>query len=461
MFNKCCKPFNLSAIICILGFMFSITAYALDDFWLSPLTASNITVNDELNNRSLSFSTDFSNNVANHSDRLQSEQLSFQFNQSFSNNSAYAFEYSSADEQRHTMIGYSNKNLSISFMKGEGEDYSEFGGSYAGIDPYQFHAGLQQNYHYSGYAVDYSFGRYGHMQFGQAKMQADGLLDRKAQYVEWSNNRLFARATQFSRANKAVGNGFDVGFAIDSNKQIAYQTMQLDNGANLSRIRLQLNGSQTRQYWVDLTAHRNPLYQDNNDQRIMFSFKTLLGAKKLINYAAEPTVTGADEEGEEVEKSNTALKRGVFIGVGVAAAVALSSSGDEDQDSSGRFTLEKDAAFDVLNRVNPLSVAENREYGGLVVINPDGSYSPTDTVIGDNDSVTIPFSLVPTGSTVTASVHTHAAFDPRYDNENFSQTDLESDRSSMTNGYLATPGGQFKFHDVQTGQIVTLGSIAN
>ena len=135
-----------------------------------------------------------------------------------------------------------------------------------------------------------------------------------------------------------------------------------------------------------------------------------------------------------------------------------SSSGDDDRDDNTmRFSQQNDAAFDVLNRVNPLSVAENREYGGFVVINPDGSYSPTDTVTGDATSVSIPFSLVPAGSTATASVHTHAAFDPRFDNENFSNTDLESDRNSMLDGYLATPGGQFKYHNVETGQITTLG----
>lgn len=445
----------------VFGFIligFSMSAYAVDDFWQSPFDTSSITAVDDINNRSVAFNSRLNTNY----DQSQTEHLSFQLNQSLSDSSGFAIEYSRAEHQRNTMLGYTANNLSVSIMNGSGEDYSELGGDYSGINAYQFHAGLKQDYKYNGYAIDYSIARFGHLQFGQVKMQADGLLDRKASYFEWSNNRLFARATHFDRGSNSIGNGFDAGFAIGANKQVAYQTMQLDNGASLNRIRLQLNGNHTRQFWVDLTSHRNPLYQDSNDHSIMFSFKTALGAKKLVNYAAEPTVAGADEEGVEAKKSNTALKRGIFIGVGVAAGLALSSSGnDERDDSTTRFSQQHDAAFDVLNRVNPLSVAENREYGGFVVINPDGSYSPTETVTGDNDSVDIPFSLVPAGSRATASVHTHSAFDPRYDNENFSDTDLESDRNAMLDGYLATPGGQFKYHNVDTGQVTTLGSIAN
>ena len=460
------KNVSFNFIAYLLGMIVCSPVLASDDFWQSPFNSSSLTVIDDVNNRSLSFKS----NVATNVDRTQTEQLAFQLNQSISPTSAYALEYSRANDQRHTMVGYTNKNLSVSFMSGEGENYSELGGSYSNIDPYQFHAGLQQQYKYNGYAIDYSFGRFGRMQFGQATIEAtlqgngqsNDLLDRKARYVEWSNNRLYARATQFNRAGNSIGAGFDAGFAIGSNKQIAFQTMQLDNGANLNRIRLQLNGSHTREYWVDLTSHHNPLFRDNNDTSIMFSFKTVLGARKLVNYAAEPTVAGTDEEGVEVKKNNTALRRGVYIGVGIAAGLALSSSGsDSRDDTTTRFARERDAAFDVLNRVNPLSVNENREYGGWVVANSDGSFSPTATVTGGPSSVTIPGSLIPAGTRPTASIHTHAAFDPRFDNENFSPTDLESDRSSNTNGYLATPGGQFKFHEVRTGQITTLGRIAN
>jgi len=68
--------------------------------------------------------------------------------------------------------------------------------------------------------------------------------------------------------------------------------------------------------------------------------------------------------------------------------------------------------------------------------------------------------VIPAGGRATATYHTHAAFDPRFDNENFSPQDLESDRQLGVDGYLGTPGGQFKFHNVTTGAIQTLGRLA-
>ena len=441
-----------------LALMFSVVsssvAIASDDFWQSPLNTTINQVSTQDGDSKVSFNSYQQVNT----EHVDTEQTSFALSQNLSANSSFTFEYSQGQEQRNYILGYTHKNLSVSLLNGSGEDYSELGGSYADINPYQFHAGLAQSYNYQGFALDYGFGKLGHVQLGRATLQADGLLNRQANYMEWSNDRVFARATQFSRGNETIGNGFDAGFALGNNKQVAYQTMQLDSGANINRIRFQFNGKATRQYWVDLSSQRNPLYQDSNDQRIMFSFKTAFGGNKLVNYAAD---TAADVESEGAKK-NTALKRGVFIGVGVAAGIALASSGDERRDESTvRFASQNEAAFDVLNRVNPLSVAENREYGGWVVLNQDGSFSPTDTVTGGPSSVTIPGSLIPNGTRATASIHTHAAFDPRFDNENFSPTDLASDRRSMTDGYLGTPGGQFKLHIVQTGEIVTLGTIAN
>ncbi|NKB63209.1 MAG: DUF4329 domain-containing protein [Gammaproteobacteria bacterium] len=65
------------------------------------------------------------------------------------------------------------------------------------------------------------------------------------------------------------------------------------------------------------------------------------------------------------------------------------------------------------------------------------------------------------GSSGTTSYHTHAGPDPRYDSENFSEQDLLSDREFALDGYLGTPGGQFKYHNYITGAITTLGTIAN
>ena len=240
----------------------------------------------------------------------------------------------------------------------------------------------------------------------------------------------------------------------------------------MQRLRLQINGRDSRQYWIDFSSHQNDLYRANDDYRVMFNFKTLLGAKHLASYQNDQVSDSQSAEEDALEdesgtpaskkKKGNGWRRAVFIGGGIAAAAALSSSGSATQDESTRFRTQTDAAFDVLNRVNPRSVALNREFGGWVFRNPDGSFASTEPVRGEAASVTLPARnvIIPLGSMATASYHTHGAFDPRFDNENFSPQDLASDRAAMVDGYLATPGGQFKFHDHETGQITTLGRVA-
>ena len=144
----------------------------------------------------------------------------------------------------------------------------------------------------------------------------------------------------------------------------------------------------------------------------------------------------------------------------------FSSASDAQQDFRSPVhsnkILSTTSSFDVFNGVNPNSVRENREYGGWVFLNPDGSYSSTAPVAGEAASVNLPSLsvIIPRGSVASATYHTHGAFDPRFDNENFSPTDLRTDRELGVDGYLATPGGQFKYHNVEDGSVVTLGTIA-
>ena len=105
---------------------------------------------------------------------------------------------------------------------------------------------------------------------------------------------------------------------------------------------------------------------------------------------------------------------------------------------------------------------QNREYGGWIYRNGDGTYGYTAPIAGTPSSVDIgPKSSIPGGTTASASYHTHAAADPRYNNEDFSPSDLLTDRLQRVDGYLGTPAGQFKLHDFRTGRITVLGTIAN
>ena len=444
---------------------------AADNFWQVPqanlITRSSD--NSALQESELSASLDTSHQADRNG--RQTGQIALKLTKGFTDTSSYTFEYAQAVDQRNFTFGYTNNNLSTSFMRGSGEDYSRLAGNYTGVDPYLFHGGYKQEFESHGYALDYNFGNYGHLQFGQAIVKADGLASRRARYLEWSNSAVYARAMHFERGNESLGNGLDVGFAVGrrGNKLLAVQTMQLDNDRSMQRIRFQLNGQKSRQYWIDLSSQQNPLFEANDDYRFMFSFKTLLGTGSIASYQNDGGNT-SDEAAIEDEtggppvakKSGRGWKRAVFIGVGVAAAAGLSSSGSSSQDNNMRFRTQNEAAFDVLNGVNPRSISENREYGGWVFVNQDGNYSSTAPIQGEAASVQLPDRnlVIPAGSRSTATYHTHAAFDPRFDNENFSPNDLESDSLIGVDGYLATPGGQFKYHDVSTGSVSTLGTIA-
>ena len=112
---------------------------------------------------------------------------------------------------------------------------------------------------------------------------------------------------------------------------------------------------------------------------------------------------------------------------------------------------------------NEPQTAQNLEYGGYVYRNPDGSYSSTKPVRGTPSSVLIPpiSQIVPGSSVARAAYHTHAGPDPRFDNENFSPADISVNIAFGLDGYLGTPAGAFKFHDISAGSITTLGKIAN
>ena len=167
---------------------------------------------------------------------------------------------------------------------------------------------------------------------------------------------------------------------------------------------------------MELEDAHNPLYSGADERRVMFRFQRTLGHRPAFN-AAQPEA--AEEEGT---KSKNKYGKVVGIGLGAVVVAAAVSSGDSDGDGANRFATADEAAFDVLNRINPVSVRENREHGGWIYRKADGSFNSTNPIPGDVASVNIgnPVESVPRGSTATASYHTHGGPDPRYDNENFS-----------------------------------------
>ena len=121
--------------------------------------------------------------------------------------------------------------------------------------------------------------------------------------------------------------------------------------------------------------------------------------------------------------------------------------------------------FEALSQINPISVAQNREYYLEIfrlLLSPPGT--PEDvrlrnimaTAAASGELATVPpedrkrvEGLTLSGEAI-AWAHTHGAATPGYDSENFSDTpgDLQYSRSKGWHGGLGTPGGRFLFFNV-------------
>lgn len=123
---------------------------------------------------------------------------------------------------------------------------------------------------------------------------------------------------------------------------------------------------------------------------------------------------------------------------------------DVQVDPNLRLEETRALAKSTLNKLQTPSIRENREYCAFIGVNPAGELKVPEVFKGTADSCAIlyPFEA---GWTLTASVHTHAGFDPAYNSEFPSSTDIESERETGTHGYVSTPGGRFWFVNGLTG----------
>jgi len=142
----------------------------------------------------------------------------------------------------------------------------------------------------------------------------------------------------------------------------------------------------------------------------------------------------------------------------------------DDPSTLLKFKTQHEAAQYVSKNINPKSIADNREYGGMIYKNPDSTFSYTPPQKGTIDGVDPGGpSAVPNNTTATAYYHTHSGPDPAYDNENFSnfydpvtkqyQGDIPYADHYKIDGYLATPNGRFKYYDYQQGVVEDLGAL--
>ncbi len=127
----------------------------------------------------------------------------------------------------------------------------------------------------------------------------------------------------------------------------------------------------------------------------------------------------------------------------IAAPADVAPAPPEDIDTYAR---------DFLNGIQPVSIAESREYCGFFVRLPDGRIQGTPPRAGTPDSCIAGF--IPQNA--IASYHTHGGYLPRYFNEVPSVDDVRSAIDVVLDDYVSTPGGRLWRIDGETGKSETL-----
>ena len=65
---------------------------------------------------------------------------------------------------------------------------------------------------------------------------------------------------------------------------------------------------------------------------------------------------------------------------------------------------------------------------------------------------------IPSGATLAGGIHSHAAYDPNYDSENFSRGDKNFANRRGVPEYIVTPGGNLKRYDPSTNSETVIAS---
>ena len=377
--------------------------------------------------------------------RAYSTQLNY--NQKLGNQSMH-FLGEVNTEQSNINVGVSLGKTTLTVDQGQGNENAWLSSNYLSGNDYFKQGFNPAKYHYRAVNLQQQLSDSLSINASNIDIQLDGRVDPSVQTLGVNWKGFSANALNTQRNGFSIAKGLTLAYQND-NFRSSFEQYRNANGYDIKSLRLKLNNDKRgSSYGLELSSS-DGAFNGRADNRMMLTYTKRWGQDHYSLSAAE-AVAHAGGFG-----ATTAVVAGVGAAALIGAAAGSSSGGGDG--GSGGFSAQHDAAYDVLNRINPTSVKENKEYGGWIVQAGDGTYSSTPPVRGDAASVNI--GPKPNGG--TASYHTHAAYDPNYDNENFSPQDLESDRFFGVDGYLGTPAGQFKYHNVTSGEVTTLGTIAN
>lgn len=365
---------------------------------------------------------------------------------------AGAFHYGGtlSEDEQHYYGGLSFGSATLAYFQGEAESFSKASNPiFNDLNQYFFHGGSRSSFKFRGAGANIELANGFSTQFTVSTVTAPNVDDRHGYYTGIAHRYFEAGVFQLDRGGERVGQGLNLGYSR-GNVSLDYQEIRSEYGANLRRAALGWSKSPWWGFSVELEQAQNDLFSRDDEQRVMFRFRKKLGRTSSFSVT-------------DTQENKTGFGKLVGVGVGVGIAAVALSSGSSDNDAAQRFAVRNDAAFAVFNDINPVSVQENREHGGWIFRNADNTFGFTEPVAGMLASVNIgdPGTSVPQGTAASASYHTHGGPDPRFDNENFSPQDTQTDRARRVDGYLGTPAGFMKLHDYRSGSITVVGRINN
>lgn len=347
------------------------------------------------------------------------------------------------------LTGYSTNTFGVSGFFGNNQGLSSLspGLGLTYRDAQLFHPNFSGATYYSGGALNGSLGEGSQWSAGVAQVNALGLADRLSWFGGLAVDAAQIQLFRVDLTGQAVAHAISLGLRLPVG-HIGARYLKGNDNTYSTGFEWQMGLQGGRRVAVSFNNGLSERFRDGAFQRWLVSYSGSFGRSRTL-WATEGGSSGLG-----------VVSTAALAAAAVAIAV-VATSGSDKADSQLRFATQNAAAQDVLNKINPKSVQQNVEYGGWVYRNSDASFSATEPKKGTVDSVAIgsPES-VPNGR-ATASYHTHGAFDPRYDSENFSTVDIAMNNNWRTDGYLATPAGYFKYHNYLTGIVTTLGRVAN
>jgi len=367
-------------------------------------------------------------------------------------------------EEHNLNVGLTFGKTTLSFSSGSGSKEAWNHNAYIGFNNTYKNGFTPTAYSFTGAGINYQITSNFNATVGGLQADLKDRVDTQSYYLSVGWRRLSGSWTTTERNGFNLANTLDLSYNFNG-LTASYHEFTNYNDYFLRKIQLDFTPTRRGRHGLSFESGVSP-FTGHEETRIMWRYSgTFKGSRGHIRYAAAKQDTG-NSDGEESEAAEGQKSYGKVIALGVGAAgiaAAVGSSSGNGDSQPGGFEAQHGAARDVLNRINPTSVRENREYGGWVYRSLDGSFASTNPVRGQLASVNIgsPLTSVPASTVATASYHTHGGPDPRFVNEQFSPQDIAVDKAQRVDGYLGTPAGSFQYHNYRTGAITVLGRIAN